>query len=263
MKFIVMGANGLAGSSFIRNLKNSDNDLVELTRENYNSLKGTSCDVFINANGNSKKYLASQDPVGEVDRSVKSVMQSCLDFKFKKYVLISSADVYDCQDNPLKNDEDATIIPEQLSIYGLCKFFAEQALQCMCKDWIILRCGGLIGEGLKKNPVFDILTGKCLYVGKESQLGFISTDEVVEITLMFIKENLSREIINVAGSELVSIEEIIKYTGYKVKFTADDLPEIHYEINNLKLSRYHPPSNSEETVKRFIDKWKDFYVALC
>ena len=55
-----------------------DND--EINRENYNRYLGSRADILINANGNSKKYLAQEDPILEFEKSVLSVKKSLEDF---------------------------------------------------------------------------------------------------------------------------------------------------------------------------------------
>jgi hypothetical protein len=69
---------------------------------------GESFDIFINANGNSKKYWANQNPLLDFDVSVTSVYKTLFDFKFKKYIYLSSLDIF-------KN-----------SVYGKNKLIAEE-----------------------------------------------------------------------------------------------------------------------------------------
>ena len=53
-------------------------------------MTGMHFDAIVNANGNSKKYLAEQDPQLDYEMSVESVSRSLADFRFETYVFISS-----------------------------------------------------------------------------------------------------------------------------------------------------------------------------
>ena len=72
----IIGGNGFVGSAYARLLAAQGVPHQVVTRENYASLRGGACDVLINANGNSKKFLAAREPLNEFDQSVRSVAQS-------------------------------------------------------------------------------------------------------------------------------------------------------------------------------------------
>ena len=55
----ILGGNGFVGSGLVRACAAQERPYVVLTRENYADYVGQPCDVFINANGNSKKFMAA------------------------------------------------------------------------------------------------------------------------------------------------------------------------------------------------------------
>src|SRR5215831_10266370 len=122
MRIGVVGGEGFVGSAFMRYLSRLSLEAVAITRKNYGELRGSSWDVLINANGNSKKWLAERDPQDDFDLTVRSTLAILLDFVADKYVHLSSVDVYNNLSNPACNVEDVAIVPEQLSNYGFSKY---------------------------------------------------------------------------------------------------------------------------------------------
>ena len=55
MKIVLLGGNGFVGSAYTRLLRQTDVQLIVAGRDNYTDYIGASCDVLINANGNSKE----------------------------------------------------------------------------------------------------------------------------------------------------------------------------------------------------------------
>lgn len=257
MRVLVLGAAGLAGRAFLRVLPPLGYECIPVTRQNYQQTVGARADVLINANGNSAKYLAERDPVGEIDRTIASVMRSTVDFAVDTYVLLSSADVYPCPDDPRRNSEAAPIDVAQLSVYGLTKHLAECVVRNRQARWVILRLGGLLGPGLRKNPVFDLLTGQSpLRVHPDSAFGYIHTEEVARLTAHLLQAGRTGELLNVAGRGVVSVRELFGWVG-RVPTPADEAqPRLHYEINNAKLAALWNIPASAATARDFIETWK-------
>src|SRR5206468_1973874 len=101
-------------------------------------------DVLVNANGNSKKYLAERDPIDEFDRSVRSVAVSLAAFNAATYVLISTGDVYADPSAPQTSDEERPLDVSSMSRYGLHKFLAERLVIGAHPNWLIFRAGGFV-----------------------------------------------------------------------------------------------------------------------
>ncbi|TAK64825.1 MAG: NAD(P)-dependent oxidoreductase, partial [Bacteroidetes bacterium] len=169
MNIGIIGGNGFVGSGIRTTLQELQHECTSITRENYAGLKGTSFDVLINANGNSKKYLASSSPKEEFQASVTSVQHSLLDFTYDLYIHCSSVDVYPNHEETSQNSEEASIDVSQLSLYGLHKYLAEILVRKYARRWLILRFGGFVGEELRKNSIYDMLHGVPLRVNIESK----------------------------------------------------------------------------------------------
>lgn len=256
MKVTVIGVNGLAGSAFARILPPLGHECIGVTRHNYEKLKNTKTDILINANGGTSKPKAESDPIGEIDRTVITAMQFCRDFKFDQFVQISSGDVYSVLDDPEQNTEDTEIILDDLSAYGICKFLAESAVRKQCDKWLIVRPGGLLGPGLRKNPIFDLLTGDKLYVHPDSRFGYIHTDKLAWIIITLLEKNISNDVFNVCGKGLVSIRQVMEWTDNESASYDDSREPSHYELNHDKIEQHCELPDSETTVRNFIEWWR-------
>lgn len=256
MKVVVIGAGGLAGSAIVRVFSQLGRECIPVTRSDYAERIGCEADVIINANGNSAKYLAEKDPAGEIERSVTSVLRSTDDFHAPLYIHLSSADVYPRQDDPSSNGEESTIDVSQLSTYGLCKYMAECVVRNRCPKWIILRLGGLLGPGLRKNPLYDLLAGRSLFVHPDSSFGYIHVDEVARIADHLINSTLRNDSFNVCGEGLIQVRDLMAWTG-RTDATCESVRDpIRYEINNEKLRGFWEPPTSADTARDFIEWWR-------
>ena len=174
MNIFVLGGKGFVGSAFVR-VASKRHRVAVITRQNYEHNRGRSCDLLINANGNSKKFLADQDPAAEFDASVASVLRSLVNFPARRYVYLSTINVYACVDDPRRNRETAAIDPAWQSRYGLHKHLAEQVVRRYAASWLICRLGGMVGAGMWKNSIFDILHDRPLRVSAASEYQFMHT----------------------------------------------------------------------------------------
>ncbi len=252
----IIGGMGYVGSGFARYCRARELEHRVITRENYDEFAGTSCDVLINANGNSRKYLADRDPVGEFDKSVRSVAVSLSAFTAGTYVLISTGDVYDDPSRVERTDEDRALDTGRMSRYGLHKFLAERLVVGVHPNWLIVRAGGFVGPGIKKNAVFDILTGGKVRLSPDSTLQFIHTDHAAEIVMGVVDRGTRRQIVNLGGRGTARLGQLHEAVGSTAAF--DPLaPTVRYELSLAKLAALSPieiPHSSDE-VSQFAAVW--------
>jgi nucleoside-diphosphate-sugar epimerase len=257
MTALIIGANGLAGSAFTRILPGIGFQCRGVTRDTYHEARGARADVLILAHGNSAKYLAVQDAAGEVARSVAPIMAACTDFRYDLCLLLSSADVYPDTSDPARNAETAAIDPSRLSVYGLCKHLAEEVVRNRCARHMILRLGGLLGPGLRKNPLYDLLAGQPLRVHPDSQFGYIHTEEVARIAAGLLTGGRAPPVINVCGEGLVAVRDLAAWAGVPPPAADPAITPQRYAINNRRLSSLRPVPDSARTAQDFIRWWKE------
>jgi len=232
----LLGGNGFVGSALRRLIEQQGLDLVVLTRENYESHVGSACDVFLNANGNSKKFMANRDPLWEFDASVRSVAKSLEDFKSTQYIHLSTGDVYPRQDKPEFTLESDTLDPTRMSRYGLHKYIAETLVRGARPDALIFRMGGFVGPHLKKNAIFDMLNNAPVWLDPASELQFISTDKAAEIIWTLTEGGNWGETFNLGAKGTAKLSEIHKRLRSESEFTPD-AALVKFEISTDKLER--------------------------
>lgn len=247
----LLGGNGFVGSGFARVLEAKKIPFAIITRENYAAYIGKRCDILINANGNSKKFLAKDDPKTEFSASVTSVRHSLVDFRYSTYVFLSTSDIYPDCTRPALTVEDQNIDPSRQSAYGFHKYLAEQCVRHAAQNWLIIRQGGFVGPGLKKNAVYDILHGEKLWVHPDSRFQFIHTEDSAAAILTLIAQGHAHDVINVTGRGTVSAAEIMAMAGRTLPAPTDVLP-VTYEISTEKAAQWLTLPSSHETIERFL-----------
>lgn len=251
MNVFILGGSGFVGSAFVRYLRALGVQVVVVGRENYGKISGQECDILINANGNSKKFLAKDDPKSEFQSSVASVRNSLVDFKYKKYVFLSTSDVYpDCSGSDITREDLMLKVSEQ-SPYGFHKYMAELCVQHAANDWLIIRQGGFVGQGMKKNAVFDVLYGDKVWVHPDSRFQFINTDDSARLVMSLIDQGISNQIFNLTATGTISVKEIMALAKRNVPHDTDAKP-ICYEISTEKASEYLTLPSSFDSVRNYL-----------
>ncbi len=248
-RVILIGHRGFVGSTLGSYFREQGADVLGVDHDNYGSLRGAEADLLVNANGSSDKRLAERDPLASFRANVDSVMESLSDFRYRHYVFMSSIEVYDDFGDPTRNDEGVTIDPLRLSRYGLVKYVAELAVRNLAPSSLVLRLGHLVGPGLKKNPIYDLLWRRMLYISPESHLSFIDTRDVARITWALRNE---RGIFNVAGVGTARLADMALAAGVDVSGSAEGLPVHTYSVNVGKLLARERVRTSEDTVRAYI-----------
>lgn len=252
MSIGILGGNGLLGSDLTSFL--SKNHTVEaITRENYEKKKGNKYNVLINANGNSKRFWANQNPKKDFLASTVSVYKSIFDFPCDLYVYISSPDVYENHSSPLYTQEDREIDPINLQPYGFHKYLSELIVKKYTEKFLILRLAMILGTNLKKGPFYDLIHDVPLSITLKSRLQLITTQRVAELIGMFIKNKVHNEIINIGGKGTFEFTQVRKYFGRKIQVSHESETQI-YEMNVEKVSRWFSPlKTSREYLREFVN----------
>jgi nucleoside-diphosphate-sugar epimerase len=249
VKIGVIGANGFLGRTLVERFTFFGHVVSSITRESYEHFKRQHFDVLVNADGNSKRYWANQNPTEDLEASVRSVYQSVFDFESEKYILISTSDVYPTQG--VQHTREEQEIDQPLSPYGFNKLLAEMIVKNYLASYVILRCCAMIGKDLRKGVVKDIIDGTPLFVTLESRLQLITTVEVANVIQYLIDHKKEREVYNVAGRDSMTVKEIASLCGKEVKVRNDAVTDFH-EICVEKLTSEYPLKSSAEYLSDFL-----------
>lgn len=234
MRIIVIGGRGFIGAAFVRLLSQIGHEVVVIGRENWALAEGTACDVLIYAAGNSRKYLAERDPRSDFDANVRDLYRALETVRAPHFVLISSADVYPDQSSPALTPEALVIDPALCSRYGLHKHLAEQLLMGAHSAWLIVRMGGVVGPGLWKNAIFDMLNDQPVRLDPESELQFIGVDTAARIIWNLVRGGIVNQVVNLGAHQPVHLGRLHRRLGSASPFLAR-APRIRYEVSLAKI----------------------------
>lgn len=234
MKILVVGYKGFIGSNIYDAM--SCEDVVGITSGE--ELPDEKFDAVVNANGNSRKYWANQNPVEDFKASVLSVYAVVTKYPDARHVFISSLDAH--YEYP----------------YGRNKRIAEEVIKTFSAGCSILRCGSVIGPTMRKGTVFDIVNESPLFVTPDSTIQFITSSELASIASFFAKKgsHLGRgEIYNVAGVGSLTPEDLGNILGKKVKYQERQClsrQEFNFDVGPLRS--VYPVKTSKEYVEDFV-----------
>jgi len=254
----VLGGKGFVGSAIVAAARAQGRDVLAVDVEEYPAAVGSVCRTLINANGNSKKYLADRDPCREFDASVRSVARALHDFRFERYVQLSTMDVYADKGDPAHNDEQAPIEPLRLSRYGHHKWLAEELVRFNARAWLIVRMGGFVGPGLRKNSIYDMLKGVPLRVHPDSCYQYQHSADLARIVLELVDRGAFGERFNVAGEGGMRLRDIAALIpGYDPGRCPADAPIERCDLNIEKIKAVCRVAPTRETVAAFVRRVLD------
>lgn len=244
----------MLGSDLVKYLSQSF-AVTSISKDNYSQFVSHSFDAVVNANGNSKRFWAIKNPLEDFTASTVSVYKSLFDFKFSTYIYISSSDVYVDHSSSASTLEDKIQVSGKLSSYGLHKYLSERIIENHCKSYIILRASMLLGQNLKKGPIYDVINKNPLFISKTSRLQMIATYEIANVITFLIDKRIENDIFNAGGKGTVDFEKIQTYFSTPISFQDKNETQI-YEMNVSKLNKLFPLKSSEEYLQECINTLK-------
>jgi nucleoside-diphosphate-sugar epimerase len=254
---VVLGGRGFVGSAFVRRLEHDGAvRLRSVHRDNYAEEAGKPSDVVIDCSGNSRKYLGDEDPRRDFDLSVTHRLRTLQDFPASLQVHVSSVDVYSELHSQEGTRENVPIDVARLSNYGFHKLLAEQVVRHYAPRWLIVRLAGMVGPGLKKNPVYDIVHGKPLRIHPDSRYQFLHTDDVANVVLALVEAGLAMQVYNVCGAGLISPRDIARLAQRELdlsRLAHEARPRV-VDVNVDKLQRQIGVPTTDLTVRRFVQE---------
>lgn len=252
---IVLGGTGLIGSAVREHFEGQGRSVVSVGSKDYPAKVGARATILINCNGNAVRYLAQKDPKWDFEASVVTVERSLLDFQYDLYIYISTVDVYNAPEDPARNHEGAAIRQTDLHPYAFHKWVAERLVERFASRWVIARVGTVIGPGLKKNPVYDMLNGHPLHMSLDSELSLIDTPTIARCLEAIVGTRPEREIFNVAATGALKLRDLQQRIGTAVSLAPGaETQTYRYNINNAKMARLMPLPTSWEAVTAFLEQ---------
>ena len=151
----LIGHTGFVGS----NLDRQHDFGSRYNSKNIEDIAGSRFDLLVFSGAQAKKWWANANP--EADRQgLERAIEALRDVQARQAVLISTIDVLP-EDTP-HADEGVACSADGMHAYGAHRLWLEQSFRQQFPGCLIVRLPGLFGPGLKKNVIFDLLTGNQL-----------------------------------------------------------------------------------------------------
>ena len=219
MKVFIFGGDGLLGKRIKETfIKKNNLKIYSITKDNYKKFKNKKCNIFINANGNSSRYIGNTNPIRDFKESIKTTYESVFDYKFDNYIFLSSIDVYEEKYSPSFKKENSNIDISQISNYGFNKLISENIVKHYAKNHIILRLGPVLDTRIKKNHVYDMINCNKVHVNEYTRTCFVSGKIVAEVLYLLIKKRKFNVTYNLCGKNLISYNKIDSILKFNSKF---------------------------------------------
>lgn len=260
---IVIGAQGFIGAAVAAEGARRGYEVVPVHRANYGECKGAAADLLIYAAGNARKHLDVRDPAVGFDLTVAAIVPILLDFRPRRFIHLSSGAVYPHEGDPARNREDVPLAPEGMTHYGFHKWLAEQLVRHHAADWAIFRLGGCVGPGLRKNALYDLLTGGPLFVHPDSEFQYMDVREVAAAIFQLHESGLAAgTVLNLSGRGTVSIRQAAAWAERTLPTGAIPLPRFRAELNVERAAERLPLPVTAEVVRKFIRETKSGRIRL-
>jgi len=147
VKNCLIGHTGFVGT----NLKSQKKFNYFFNSKNINNLEGK-YNMIVCSAAPAKKWYANQNPE-EDEKTIMSLIENLKKVRTDKFILISTIDVYSKSEGCDETTKDYDLV----NAYGRNRRKLELFVEENFDDYTIVRLPGLIGEGLKKNVIYDLI----------------------------------------------------------------------------------------------------------
>lgn len=222
-KRLLIGSTGFVGNSLASHLKFSHfaNSASPISRESF--------DEVYCAAPSAVKWKANREPeqdlfhVQQLESRLKSI-------EARRFYLFSTVDVY--EDPSLANEESEIVSPGTTNSYGLHRSYLEKAVLELFPESLIMRLSGLVGVGLKKNPIFDLGARNNLeLLNGDSQMQFLPLANCWE-WLETPQAMGMTGVVNLTAAP-VKLDEVASLAGITLSRSA---PKVTYDIRSSRLT---------------------------
>ena len=221
------------------------------TIEEKNLVKQKGVDVIIHCAFSSAKNITSNNLYKYVSDNL-FYTQELISIPHKKFIFISTIDVYPKTGNPLLEDQELDV-NSLGGIYAITKLMSESVIREHCDNYLILRPSALLGKYSRRNSFIKILEDEdcSLTLTEDSQFNYVLYSDILAFIKLAIKSDI-KGVLNVASTGNISLKAVASMLGKTVQFGS-----FCYEagdINNNKICSLFPrlQKSSEEAVEQFV-----------
>lgn len=245
MRRALIGYSGFVGSNLDRQLTFTH----RYNSKNIQDIEGETFDEIVCAGVQAVKWWANSNP--EEDwAGIDSLLKMLDTVNADHFTLISTVDVYK---TPVGVDENTSITTDGLHPYGLHRWRVEEWIRSRYSNALILRLPGLYGRGLKKNLIYDVLTGGDLSgFDARSRFQFYSLDRLAEDLKIARTSELT--LLNIAV-EPVSVADVVRRIKHEpfANKTIDNQP-LSYDMKTINSLHWDRSGNYLATSEQCLDQ---------
>lgn len=151
----LIGYSGFVGSTLLK--QTTFDSLYRST--NINEIDGHAFNTVVCAAAPAQKWLANKNPENDL-QIIQGLIAHLKTITCQTFILISTVDVFK---TPIAVNEDTPIDETGLHAYGLHRRLLEKFVATQFPNYLIVRLPGLVGPGLRKNVIFDLLNTNNLH----------------------------------------------------------------------------------------------------
>ena len=148
-KCALIGYTGFIGS----NLLDFNKKLIKYNSKNIYKIRNRKFDIVICAGTSSKIWLSKKNPI-EDKKKIKNLIDNLQTIKTKKFVLISTSEVYGKKKNCVETNQNLHNINNN---YGLNRLMLENFVEKKFQNNFILRLPIVYGKNFSKNCIYDLI----------------------------------------------------------------------------------------------------------
>lgn len=217
MNILISGVKSGFGKYLRENLGGAGFDKDDFAVK-FPKLKRKNFDIIIHCAFNSARSVNS-DTLGEYINDNLLLTEKLLSIKHKKFIYISSVDVY--PRNTVEHlEKEAIDLDIMDGIYSITKLSSEAIVSRFSKKYLILRLGALLGKYSRENNIIKMLKteGKCsLTLSPQSSFRFVLYFDLLNFIRLAIKNDFTG-IYNIAPKNSITLSKIAGYLPNKPKF---------------------------------------------
>lgn len=222
MKSAIIGRTGFVGTT----LSSQFNFDLGYRSSDIDEIKGRAFDLIVCAGAPAAKWIANGDPEGDM-ANIGRLIGAIAEAQAETFVLISTVDVF-----REATSASELVEPNQVGLhaYGNNRRVLEQFVQSHFKRSHVIRLPGLVGPGLRKNAIYDLVNGnETSKVDSRGVFQFYPTERLMADVQRTMELGLS--LVHLVPPP-VSVGEVAKAMGIDFR---NELPRVpaHYDLSTI------------------------------
>jgi len=232
----LIGHTGFVGGTLLRSGWGFDETF---NSSNIADISGRAFDTVVCAGVSAVKWQANREP--EADwRGIQTLIDALDGVKAGRFVLISTTDVYQ---GPLGVDENDPAPIDGPEAYGRHRLALERWIAERFPVHNVVRLPALFGAGLKKNAIFDLLTGNQVEkINPNGEFQWYPVRRLARDLRAIVDAEVG--LINIAAEPMRTADFAMRLFP-EARIGSPDLPLVRYDMQTIHASllggsgRYH------------------------